>query len=568
MLFGALGLFLFGMRQMSNSLMDLAGSSLRRILASATRNRVMAILVGVLITSVMQSSSVTTVMVVSFSNAALLTLSESIGVIMGANIGTTTTAWIITLFGFEWSMHQLALPLVGLGFALTLGKNDNVRNTGGFVVGFALLFIGLEYLKDSLPNISEHPEMLEIVQRYTDFGFGSVLLFLLIGTLLTLLLQSSSATMAVTLLMCHQGWIPYDLAAAMVLGENIGTTITANIAAFVANVNAKRTALAHVVINVAGVMWMLVLFYPFLHLVDWVVGSVQGKVVAGSTATPLGLTVFHMAFNLTNVVVLFSFIKVIERVVKRVITEPERMEIEEAEPQFINKSALEFPESAISAIEQESQRLITGPVFEIVAHAFNMHRKFLIDETESENIIDKSTEIIDLQIDTEYAHKIKGLYSKIISYGVEIHSSLDLSEAQVRRLNEVLKADRRAVECIKRAEIVRTNINTYMSGNNHSMQDEYNKLRRKIARVLRRIAHIENEASVYLPQLVVISLELDNEDMILHGELDELIKSGAIDAKMASSLVNDTHQTTDICQGLIESTLTLFENHQTAQVVA
>ncbi len=538
--------------------MNLAGRGLRRILARATGNKVTAILVGVLITSAMQSSSVTTVMVVSFSNAALLTLRESIGVIMGANIGTTTTAWIITLFGFEWSMQQLALPLVGFGFVFSLSKNTQVKNWGGFVVGFALLFIGLEYLKESLPNISDHPEMLEVVQSYTHMGYGSVLLFLLIGTILTLLLQSSSATMAVTLLMCHQGWIPFDLAAAMVLGENIGTTITANIAAFVANIHARRTALAHIWINVVGVLWMLVLFYPFLHLVDLIVSWVEGTDVVGATGTPLGLTVFHMSFNIANVFLLAGFIGLIERSVTRLIPEKQ---IPPAAPvtRFINENALAYPESAIQALREESRHILLGPVTELVAHALNMHRKFLFQEEGTREVIERSEEVIEVDVDNTYSAKIKELYSDIIAYGIQIHSELKLSEAQVQQLNAILTSDRKAVDAIKRSELMRNNLNLYMGGDNDAMHEQYNSIRRNIAKVLRRIHAIKNDGKTALQQLEDLGQQLQVQDLILGGELDELIISKEIDSRMASSLVNDNHLMKMICGDLIQAAFTLFK---------
>ena len=208
-LIGALGLFLFGMSFMSDALLRLAGNKMRSILSTMTSNKFLGITTGFLITSIIQSSSATTLMVVSFSNASLLTLPEAISVIMGANIGTTVTAWLITILGFKISMSTIALPLVGLGLLLTFAKKEKLKYQGEFIIGFALLFIGLQFLKDAMPNIDEHPEILEFLKRYTDAGFWSVLLFLFIGTLLTVVIQSSSATMALTLVMTAQGWIPF-----------------------------------------------------------------------------------------------------------------------------------------------------------------------------------------------------------------------------------------------------------------------------------------------------------------------------------------------------------------------
>ena len=236
---------------------------MRSILASMTSNRFLGIFTGFFITSVIQSSSATTLMVVSFSNAGLLTLTEAISVIMGANIGTTITAWLITILGFKVSMSAIALPLVGLGFGLTFTKKERTKEVGTFIIGFALIFIGLQFLKEAMPDIKNNPGILSFLSKYTDLGYLSILLFLFIGTILTLVIQSSSATMALTLIMCAQGWIPFEMAAAMVLGENVGTTITANLAALVANYKAKQTARAHLIFNIIGVVWMLILFYPF-----------------------------------------------------------------------------------------------------------------------------------------------------------------------------------------------------------------------------------------------------------------------------------------------------------------
>ena len=261
-LIGSLGLFLYGMKIMSEGLQKVAGDRLRGILTAMTTNRVTGVLTGVLITALIQSSSATTVMVVSFVNAGLLTLAESISVIMGANIGTTVTAWIISIFGFKVDMAAFALPLLAIALPLIFSGKSNRKSIGEFIFGFSFLFMGLSYLKANAPDLNANPEMLAFVQNYTDMGFFSVLLFLFIGTILTMIVQASAATMAITLIMCANGWISLELGAALVLGENIGTTITANLAALTANSQAKRAALAHFVFNVFGVIWVLIIFHP------------------------------------------------------------------------------------------------------------------------------------------------------------------------------------------------------------------------------------------------------------------------------------------------------------------
>lgn len=313
-LIGSLGLFLYGMKIMSEGLQKVAGDRLRSILTAMTTNRVTGVLTGVLITALIQSSSATTVMVVSFVNAGLLTLAESISVIMGANIGTTVTAWIISIFGFKVDMAAFALPLLAIALPLIFSGKSNRKSIGEFIFGFSFLFMGLSYLKANAPDLNANPEMLAFVQNYTDMGFFSILLFLFIGTILTMIVQASAATMAITLIMCANGWISLELGAALVLGENIGTTITANLAALTANTQAKRAALAHFVFNVFGVIWVLIIFHPFMELVNWVVDTFfQSN--NPEVAISYKLSAFHSIFNICNVCILIWGVKLIERTV-------------------------------------------------------------------------------------------------------------------------------------------------------------------------------------------------------------------------------------------------------------
>ena len=344
---GSLGLFLFGMTMMSEALQKVAGDKMRTILASMTKNRVMGVLTGVAITSIIQSSSATTVMVVSFVNAGLLSLAESITVIMGANIGTTVTAWLVSLVGFKFSIATISIPLIGLSIPFLFSKKDKRKSIGQLMVGFSLLFIGLEYLKNSVPDINSNPEILEFLGQYSHMGFGSILLFLLVGTILTIILQSSSAVMAITLVMLSQGWISFEVAAAMVMGENIGTTITANLAAMPANVNAKRAALSHTLFNVLGVIWLLIVFYPFTKFVQWAVTWGEG-----SSNTPLyALSLFHTLFNVINVFIMIWFVNLYEKIVTTLIKD--KKTDNEFALQFISASMLSTGELSLIEAEKE-----------------------------------------------------------------------------------------------------------------------------------------------------------------------------------------------------------------------
>ena len=349
-LIGSLGLFLYGMKIMSEGLQKVAGDRLRSILTAMTTNRVTGVLTGVLITALIQSSSATTVMVVSFVNAGLLTLAESISVIMGANIGTTVTAWIISIFGCKVDMAAFALPLLAIALPLIFSGKSNRKSIGEFIFGFSFLFMGLSYLKANAPDLNANPEMLAFVQNYTDMGFFSILLFLFIGTILTMIVQASAATMAITLIMCANGWISLELGAALVLGENIGTTITANLAALTANTQAKRAALAHFVFNVFGVIWVLIIFHPFMQMVNWVVDTFFQS-SDPEVAISYKLSAFHSIFNICNVCILIWGVKLIERTVCALIHPKE--EDEEPRLRFITGGMLSTAELSILQARKE-----------------------------------------------------------------------------------------------------------------------------------------------------------------------------------------------------------------------
>ena len=361
-LLGSLAMFLYGMKIMSEGLQKFAGDRLRSVLTAMTTNRVTGVLTGVLITALIQSSSATTVMVVSFVNAGLLSLSQSIGVIMGANIGTTVTAWIISALGFKVDMAAMSLPLLAVGVPLLFSGKSSRKSIGEFIFGFSFLFMGLSLLKANAPDLGKNPEMLSFVQNYTDMGFASVILFVLIGTVLTMIVQASAATMAITLLMCSQGWISFEVGAAMVLGENIGTTITANLAAAVANRTAKRAALSHLVFNVIGVIWMLIVFYPFLKLVAYITVMAEGvSPYISAAAIPVALSTFHSLFNITNTLVMVWFIpqiiKIVTYLIKPDTEESENFRLRYIPSTLVNTSELDI-ETAKQEIEVFGDRLV------------------------------------------------------------------------------------------------------------------------------------------------------------------------------------------------------------------
>lgn len=352
-LVGSLGLFLFGMKIMSEALQRVAGSKMRQVLSAMTSNRVKGVFTGFLITAVIQSSSATIVMIVSFVNAGLLSLIESIGVIMGANIGTTVTAWIISILGFKVKMSAFSLPLIGVAFPLLFSKNNKRKSWGEFVFGFAFVFMGLEYLKGSVPDLNSNPEMLSFLSNFSQYGIGTSLIFLAIGSILTVVIQSSSATMALTLVMCNNGWIPFEAAAAMVLGENIGTTITANLAAIVGNVSSKRSARAHFIFNILGVIWILLIFKFYLRGINSImVSSGLGSPFENPGSIPVALSIFHSSFNIINTILLIGLSPGIARLVTLMVPQKEDEE-EEFKLKYIDFGLLSTSELSILQAKKE-----------------------------------------------------------------------------------------------------------------------------------------------------------------------------------------------------------------------
>lgn len=356
-LVGALGFFIYGMKVMSDGIQKVAGSKMRDILSAMTSNRFLGLITGFLVTALLQSSSATTVMIVSFVNAGLLSLVESIGVIMGANIGTTITAWLISILGFKVKISALALPIIAVGFPMLFSSRSKWNSWAQVLIGFALLFMGLDELKHAVPDLKSNPEILSFLQNYAHLGYLSTFIFIIVGTIITLVVQSSSAAMALTLVMCFEGWIPFELAAAMVLGENIGTTITANLAALVGNVHAKRAAGAHFVFNIFGVIWMFIAFPFFLKGISWYMGEHMNMFPTATSENfnpehiPIALSIFHTSFNLLNVAVLIWFVPLIAKTVIRVI--PSKGDDEDFSLEFIGRGLVKTPEVSLAEVENE-----------------------------------------------------------------------------------------------------------------------------------------------------------------------------------------------------------------------
>ena len=520
-LIGSLGLFLYGMKIMSEGLQKFAGDSLRRILTAMTTNRVTGVLTGVLITALIQSSSATTVMVVSFVNAGLLTLTQSIGVIMGANIGTTVTAWLISALGFKVDIAAFSLPLLAFGIPLLFSGKSSRKSVGEFIFGFSFLFMGLQALKANAPDLGANPEMLAFVQNYADMGFFSIILFLFIGAILTMIVQASAATMAITLIMCANGWIDYQLGVALVLGENIGTTITANLAALTGNTQARRAALAHLAFNIFGVIWVLILFYPFTNAVSWFVTNVM-RISDPSVAVSFKLAAFHTAFNISNTFVMIWFVGLIEKTVCFLI-KGKKDEDEEYRLRYITGGVLSTAELSILQARKEITLFAerTGRMLDMVKALFYEKNEDAFLKTYSrvekyESISDRMeieianylTCVAEGRLSSEGKEEIR-IMLRAVSEIESIADSCNNMARSIKRRNEFKsiftdeqnhnvdqmlalteKALHRMIEILKKSELVRDDVNP-----SYNIENEINNYRNQLK--IHNVEDINNKKYQY-----------------------------------------------------------------------
>ena len=420
-LLGSLGVFLYGMRVMSDGIQKVAGKRMQSILNYMTANRVVAVLTGFLITALVQSSSATTVMIVSFVNAGLLSLTQAIGVVMGANIGTTVTTWIVSIVGFKFNIAEISLPIIGIGLPLIFSKYRHRRDLGEILIGFGLLFLGLMFLKDSVPDIKSNPEILEFLKNYTNLGFLTFVIFVAVGSVLTVIVQSSSAAMAITVTMAFMGWIDFYTAAAIVLGENIGTTVTAYLASMGTSVNARRTARAHFLFNTFGVVWMAFVFRSFarfiLYIAPWD-SAVQENL-------PLNLALFHTIFNLTNTLIFLPFVMPFSRLVE-ILVKPKASDLSKVyKLKFIGTGLQDTAQMSLQTARKEIDKMVAlvDEMFNTFLMVFrNPDKKmgsFVEKVKEMENLTDQMQE-------------------EITSYLVEC-SKEELSEHNIMNMNAMMR---------------------------------------------------------------------------------------------------------------------------------
>ena len=538
-------ILLFGMIMLEEGFRVFTKGPLQNILKKATDKLYKSISAGALVTALIQSSSLVSVITISFISAGLISLAGGIGLIFGANIGTTATAWLVAGFGLKIKISALAMPMLIFGLIFSFQKRESLKGIGNVLAGLGFFFLGIYYMKEGFDVFKQYIDLTE----YAMSGVLGVIVYTGLGILITTVLQSSSATLALILTALSAGQIEYENALALAIGANVGTTITAVLGSLSSNVAGRRLAGAHLIFNVTTGIVALAFIFPLARLVNGM-SDVFG---ISQTDYTLKLALFHTIFNVIGVLIMIPFIKKLETFLIKVLKEKvEEKDIDE--PKYLYESVLEFPGSTISAIIKESKYLFKKAIFEIVAHGLNIHRGDIKSDIKIKKVIKKSTE--DMQVDVEelYYNKVKTIYGEIIRYATTAQNKFKLNKRQNDAITEIKIANRKMVEIIKDVRELNKNVTIALNSDNEHLSNEYDNFRKKVTKVL-RVIHLfrtEDESEKYAEKLAILKQEAKDNIRQSNSSIDRLIRKNLITAEMASSLFNDYTNVNDMIKKLIQ----------------
>ncbi|WKK66180.1 Na/Pi cotransporter family protein [Lutimonas zeaxanthinifaciens] len=537
-------ILLFGMITLEEGFKVFTKGPLKLILKKMTDKLYKSISLGAIVTAFIQSSSLVSVITISFISAGLISLAGGIGLIFGANIGTTATAWLVAGFGLKIKISVLAMPMLIFGIIFSFQKKKTLKGIGNVLTGLGFFFLGIHYMKEGFDVFSQYFDLTV----YAVPGFLGVIIYTGIGIFITTILQSSSASLALILTALSAGQIEYENALALAIGTNIGTTITALIGSVGTNVAGKRLALAHLVFNLVTGLVALACIYPLANLVN----KLSEVVGIANTDYTLKLALFHTIFNVIGVLIMIPFIKKLETLLIKIVKESGEKDIDE--PKYLNSSTLEFATTAISSLESETKYLFENAIFEIVTHSLNIHRSDILSTLRSKDLIKKSEREIEIDIRNLYMHKVKTIYGKILEFATLAQSELELSKEQHQRISEIKIANRKMVEIIRDVKELRRNIAIYTYSDNVYIKKEYNKFRRRVVKVLRAIYIFKTDESrqEHYDKLVTLKNKSKEKSKMENKSINNLIRKNLITTNMASSLVNDHDNVNEMIQKLIE----------------
>lgn len=550
-----IAILLFGMIMLEEGFKVFTKGPLQNLLKRATDKLYKSITAGALVTALIQSSSLVSVITISFISAGLISLSGGIGLIFGANIGTTATAWLVAAFGLKINISALAMPMLVFGIVFSIQKKVSLKGLGNVLAGLGFFFLGIHFMKEGFDIFKEYIDLTQ----YAIPGFKGVIVYTLLGIVITTILQSSSATLALILTALAAGQIEYENALALAIGANVGTTITAVLGSLSSNVAGKRLAGAHLIFNVFTGIVALALIYPLANLVN----KLSEFTNIGATDYTLKLALFHTIFNTLGVIIMIPFIKTLERGLLKFFKEQKDKDIDE--PKYLNEAVLKFPGTVISALTNESKYLYKNAVFEIVAHALNIHREDIKSDKKVKKIIKKSNKDLQTDVENLYYKKVKTIYGEIIRYAITAQNILKLNRKENEAITDIKVANRKMVEIIKDARELNKNITLSLDLDNMHMLKEYDGFRKKITKVLRIIYLFRKaeDSGEHSKKLLQLKNEAKENIRQSNKSIDKLIRENLISAEMASSLFNDYTNVNDMIKKLIEVAELLYEKKDT-----
>ncbi len=552
-------ILLFGMIMLEEGFRVFTKGPLQNILKKATDKLYKSIGLGALVTAFIQSSSLVSVITISFISAGLISLAGGIGLIFGANIGTTATAWLVAGFGLKIKISALAMPMLVFGIIFSFQKKVSLKGIGNVLAGLGFFFLGIHYMKEGFDVFKEYIDLTQ----YAIPGFLGVVIYTGLGIIITTILQSSSATLALILTALAAGQIEYENALALAIGANVGTTITAVLGSLSSNIAGKRLAGAHLIFNVITGIVALAFIYPLSNLVNYLSNAFG----ISATDFTLKLALFHTIFNIIGVLIMIPFIKKLESILLRFFKEKIDKDIDE--PKYLNEAVLEFPGSVISALINESKYLYKNAVFEIVAHGLNIHREDIKSDEKAKKIVKKAMKDMHIDVEDLYYKKVKTIYGEIIRYVATAQKNLELTENQNNAITDIRIANRKMVEIIKDVRELNKNVTLSLDLDNKYLLKEYDTFRRKIIKVLRVIYLFRKAENVeeYAEKLSQLKKDAKTNIRQSNKSIDKLIRKDLITVEMASSLFNDYTNVNDMIKKLIEvaellygRTDTLLEN--------
>lgn len=550
-------ILLLGMIMLEEGFNTFVQGPLQKVLKKATNKLFKSIGVGFISTAVLQSSSLISVITISFLSAGLLGLSAGIGIIFGSNLGTTATAWLVSIFGLHINVSSLAMPMLAFGVLLIFQKSKNLKGIGNVLGGLGLFFLGIHFMKEGFDLYQDKINLSDFALT----GISGLIVFTIIGVLITVILQSSSAAMALILTALAVGQVTYMNALALAIGANIGTTITAVLAAIGANASGKRLAAAHLAFNtVTGLIALI-----FIGQLDFLVETISDSFGISQTNYTIKLSIFHTLFNLIGIIVMVPFINRLVKLLERLIVDKSEEERRIEYPHYLNETVLAYPQTAMKALLDETKRLFENATFKIISHGLNLHRKDIIGDEKLKYIVEKSKDELKDNLEDIYYRKVKVIYAKIIKYATLSQSKFSLSPEATEGFTRIKLANRNMVEAIKDVSGIEHNVTLYMASDNEYIRKEYNRLRHKVSQVLREVYFTKNDASplLHLERLEKLKRKAEKSDVLMDGTLDRLIRENKISSVMASSLANDSTKVASIMGRLIETAELLYIDSDT-----